>query len=85
MNIFEVPGRTVLYVLSRSIERVVSCSRSVVRRVLSVAIVLGLILFGAISFIWMVGFPPVLHDATHVGKGSLSVGRISAQTNRAGR
>jgi len=50
-----------------------------------VAIVLSLILFGTISFIWMVGLQPVSHDALRVGKGSLSDSRISAQTNRARR
>jgi len=60
-------------------------SRSVVRGVLSAAIVLSLILFGTISFIWMVGLQPVSHDSLRVGKGSLSDTRISAQANRARR
>jgi hypothetical protein len=57
-------------------------SRSVVRGVLSAAIILSLILIGAISFIWMVGLQPVSHDALRVGKGNLSASRISVQANR---
>jgi hypothetical protein len=74
MNIFGGLRRTILYVAFRSIERV-----------LSAAIVLSLILFGTISFIWMVGLQPVSHDSLRVGKGSLSDTRISAQANRARR
>jgi hypothetical protein len=60
-------------------------NRSVVRGGLSAAIVLSLILFGVLSFIWMVGLQPGQHDARRIGKGSLSDSRISAYANRARR
>jgi len=60
-------------------------SRSVVRGGLSIAIVLALILFGAIGFLWTVGFKPVSRDALRVAKGSLSYNRVSAQGTNARR
>ena len=60
-------------------------SRSVVRGGFSIAIVLALILFGVISFLWMVGFQPVSHDALRVGKGNLSYNHTSAHRTNGGR
>jgi hypothetical protein len=60
-------------------------SRSVVRGVLSAAIVLSLILFGAISFMWMVGLQPVSRDALRLGKGTLSDNRSPAHFTRSSR
>jgi hypothetical protein len=60
-------------------------SRPVVRAGFSIAIVLGLILFGVISFMWMVGFQPVSHDGLHVGKGNLSYNHASAHGTNARR
>jgi hypothetical protein len=85
MSILEVLWRTVSMPHSNRLSVSFFRSRSVVRGVLSAAILLSLILFGAISFVLMVGVQPVSHDAMRGGKGSLSDSRISAQVNRARR
>jgi hypothetical protein len=59
--------------------------RSVVRGGLSAVIVLSLILFGVISFVWMVGLQPAPHDVLRIEKGNLSDNRISAQADHARR
>ena len=59
-------------------------NRAVVRGSISAAIVLSLILFGAISFLWMVGPEVVSHDWLRIGKGSFSDSPISADGSHAG-
>jgi hypothetical protein len=60
-------------------------NRAVIRGSISAAIVLGLILFGVISFLWMVGPEIVSHDWLRIGKGSFSDSQISTDRSNAGQ
>jgi hypothetical protein len=59
-------------------------NRAVVRGSISAAIVLGLILFGVISFLWMLGPEVVSHDWLRIGTGTFSDSHISDDGTHAG-
>jgi hypothetical protein len=52
-------------------------NRAVVRGSISAAMVLTLVLFGTISFSWMVGVQPGSHSWLWIGKGPVSDSQIS--------
>ncbi|MGA8476433.1 MAG: hypothetical protein WB696_00585 [Chthoniobacterales bacterium] len=59
-------------------------NRAVVRGSISAAIVLSLVLFGVISFLWIVGPEVVSHDWLRIGKGSFSDNHVSIDGSHAG-
>jgi hypothetical protein len=59
-------------------------NRAVVRGSISAAIIPSLVLFGVISFLWMVGPEIVSHDWLGIGKDTFSDSQISTDRSDAG-
>ena len=80
---FEWPKRIVYVIRSNRLVAAFLHNRAVVRGSISAAIVLGLVLFGVISFLWMVGPEVVSQDWLGIGKGHFSDSHISSDRQHA--